>query len=174
MQAAWPFLHLSRVFIWYLFAPQWVVIGALCKQEVLQQPEKPNQTGAERKGHSLSHPQVRQRGIQHHLQQAGEQSGKWVKCGRKGKSGVVESDYLFWTSLKPHESGRAHCWPAFDIIRRANQLAGRAQFCENRKDLSPLSPHHILHPLHPTAAPQHGEDDVSQGVVELLLGGLLW
>lgn len=45
-------------FISYLFAPQQVVGRALSKQEVLQQPEETNQTGAERQGRSLSHPQV--------------------------------------------------------------------------------------------------------------------
>jgi len=52
-------------------------------------------------------------------------------------------------------------------------LAGGAQFGENRKDLSSLSPHHILRRLRTAAAPQNGEDNVGEQVAQLFLRGLL-
>ena len=66
----------GMLFAIYLFTPQRAVVCTLSKQEVLQQPEEPNQTGTERQNHSLGIPQVRQRRLQHHLQQTGTQSGK--------------------------------------------------------------------------------------------------
>lgn len=60
----------------YLFTPQRVVVCTLCKQEVLQQPEEPNETGTERQERSLGVPQVWQWWLQHHLQQADAQSSK--------------------------------------------------------------------------------------------------
>lgn len=58
--------HIQYVLGWmlfalYLFTPQCAVVCTLSKQEVLQQPEEPNQTGTERQNHSLGVPQVRQR-----------------------------------------------------------------------------------------------------------------
>lgn len=45
-------------YVIYLFTPQCVVVCALSEQEVLQQPEEPNQTRTERQSHSLGLPQV--------------------------------------------------------------------------------------------------------------------
>lgn len=71
--ATWP-ASVSRCAMTYLLTPQRVVVCALGKQEVLQQPEQSDQAGAERQNHTLGLPQVRQRRLQHHLQQAAAQS----------------------------------------------------------------------------------------------------
>lgn len=45
-------------YVIYLFTPQRVVDCTLGEEEVLQQPEEPNQTGTERQEDSLGLPQV--------------------------------------------------------------------------------------------------------------------